>query len=208
MLKITKWTESLCIWIESEHQNRYPALYVLMFSCSLRMNYFFYEVEKASFKVYKAFIHLRYFPQNYSRKRSRNKQDGYFSCKEYLRRPILLISFLSCQSRYERNIWCASFVPLFVFVQMPSSSHLGSGPEKKIGHRRVDATGETTYKKVRVRFTSWVSSSKMYYQVRFSHIFQYTDFIFFYKCLLLRTLQSIFISVSHTFGPLYTYTHI
>ncbi|XP_056598795.1 phosphatidylinositol-4-phosphate 5-kinase, type I, gamma b isoform X2 [Triplophysa dalaica] len=33
-------------------------------------------------------------------------------------------------------------------TEMPSSSsHLGSGPEKKIGHRRVDATGETTYKK-------------------------------------------------------------
>ncbi|KAI4881710.1 hypothetical protein NFI96_031361, partial [Prochilodus magdalenae] len=31
---------------------------------------------------------------------------------------------------------------------MPSSScHSGSGPEKKIGHRRVDASGETTYKK-------------------------------------------------------------
>ncbi|KAI7809470.1 putative phosphatidylinositol 4-phosphate 5-kinase type-1 gamma [Triplophysa rosa] len=33
-------------------------------------------------------------------------------------------------------------------TEMPSSScHSGSGPEKKIGHRRVDATGETTYKK-------------------------------------------------------------
>ncbi|XP_072525250.1 phosphatidylinositol-4-phosphate 5-kinase, type I, gamma b [Salminus brasiliensis] len=33
-------------------------------------------------------------------------------------------------------------------TEMPSSScHLGSGPEKKIGHRRVDASGETTYKK-------------------------------------------------------------
>uniref|UniRef100_A0A4W4HJM6 PIPK domain-containing protein n=1 Tax=Electrophorus electricus TaxID=8005 RepID=A0A4W4HJM6_ELEEL len=32
--------------------------------------------------------------------------------------------------------------------QMPSSSsQSGSGPEKKIGHRRVDASGETTYKK-------------------------------------------------------------
>ncbi|TRY55235.1 hypothetical protein DNTS_032693, partial [Danionella cerebrum] len=32
--------------------------------------------------------------------------------------------------------------------EMPSSScHPGSGPEKKIGHRRVDASGETTYKK-------------------------------------------------------------
>ncbi|XP_050987433.1 phosphatidylinositol-4-phosphate 5-kinase, type I, gamma b isoform X3 [Labeo rohita] len=31
---------------------------------------------------------------------------------------------------------------------MPSSScHSSSGPEKKIGHRRVDASGETTYKK-------------------------------------------------------------
>ncbi|XP_022534563.1 phosphatidylinositol-4-phosphate 5-kinase, type I, gamma b isoform X1 [Astyanax mexicanus] len=33
-------------------------------------------------------------------------------------------------------------------TEMPSSScHPGSGPEKKIGHRRVDASGETTYKK-------------------------------------------------------------
>ncbi|KAL7851160.1 hypothetical protein AOLI_G00215160 [Acnodon oligacanthus] len=33
-------------------------------------------------------------------------------------------------------------------TEMPSSScHSGSGPEKKIGHRRVDASGETTYKK-------------------------------------------------------------
>ncbi|XP_076847428.1 phosphatidylinositol-4-phosphate 5-kinase, type I, gamma b isoform X5 [Brachyhypopomus gauderio] len=32
-------------------------------------------------------------------------------------------------------------------TEMPSSSHLGSGPERKIGHRRVDASGETTYKK-------------------------------------------------------------
>ncbi|XP_073765813.1 phosphatidylinositol-4-phosphate 5-kinase, type I, gamma b isoform X3 [Danio rerio] len=32
--------------------------------------------------------------------------------------------------------------------EMPSSScHSSSGPEKKIGHRRVDASGETTYKK-------------------------------------------------------------
>ncbi|XP_016388355.1 phosphatidylinositol 4-phosphate 5-kinase type-1 gamma-like [Sinocyclocheilus rhinocerous] len=33
-------------------------------------------------------------------------------------------------------------------TEMPSSScHSSSGPEKKIGHRRVDASGETTYKK-------------------------------------------------------------
>ncbi|XP_035384484.1 phosphatidylinositol-4-phosphate 5-kinase, type I, gamma b isoform X2 [Electrophorus electricus] len=33
-------------------------------------------------------------------------------------------------------------------TEMPSSSsQSGSGPEKKIGHRRVDASGETTYKK-------------------------------------------------------------
>ncbi|XP_066513507.1 phosphatidylinositol 4-phosphate 5-kinase type-1 gamma-like [Hoplias malabaricus] len=33
-------------------------------------------------------------------------------------------------------------------TEMPSSScHPGFGPEKKIGHRRVDASGETTYKK-------------------------------------------------------------
>ncbi|XP_051989679.1 phosphatidylinositol-4-phosphate 5-kinase, type I, gamma b isoform X2 [Xyrauchen texanus] len=33
-------------------------------------------------------------------------------------------------------------------TEMPSSScHLSFGPEKKIGHRRVDASGETTYKK-------------------------------------------------------------
>ncbi|XP_052404569.1 phosphatidylinositol 4-phosphate 5-kinase type-1 gamma-like isoform X2 [Carassius gibelio] len=33
-------------------------------------------------------------------------------------------------------------------TELPSSScHTSSGPEKKIGHRRVDASGETTYKK-------------------------------------------------------------
>uniref|UniRef100_A0AAY4EK42 PIPK domain-containing protein n=1 Tax=Denticeps clupeoides TaxID=299321 RepID=A0AAY4EK42_9TELE len=41
-----------------------------------------------------------------------------------------------------------SFSFTFFLSQMPSSSfHQISGPEKKIGHRRVDASGETTYKK-------------------------------------------------------------
>ncbi|KAG5847847.1 hypothetical protein ANANG_G00130540 [Anguilla anguilla] len=40
--------------------------------------------------------------------------------------------------------------------EMPSSSgHLGPAQGKKIGHRRVDASGETTYKKVP---SSWASS--------------------------------------------------
>lgn len=46
---------------------------------------------------------------------------------------------------------------LSVSEQMPSP--LGAGPahEKKIGHRRVDASGETTYKKARARFRLFLS---------------------------------------------------
>ncbi|KTF85744.1 hypothetical protein cypCar_00040703 [Cyprinus carpio] len=41
----------------------------------------------------------------------------------------------------------AAFKKTYI-TEMPSSScHSSSGPEKKIGHRRVDASGETTYKK-------------------------------------------------------------
>uniref|UniRef100_A0A8C2JJH5 Phosphatidylinositol-4-phosphate 5-kinase, type I, gamma b n=1 Tax=Cyprinus carpio TaxID=7962 RepID=A0A8C2JJH5_CYPCA len=44
---------------------------------------------------------------------------------------------------------------------MPSSScHSSSGPEKKIGHRRVDASGETTYKKVRLQSHTSVTVSQ------------------------------------------------
>lgn len=38
--------------------------------------------------------------------------------------------------------------PFFPSWQMPSPFGVGPAHEKKIGHRRVDASGETTYKKV------------------------------------------------------------
>lgn len=51
---------------------------------------------------------------------------------------------------FSPNLCVANSTSLFLSDQMPSP--LGAGPahEKKIGHRRVDASGETTYKKARM----------------------------------------------------------
>lgn len=45
---------------------------------------------------------------------------------------------------------------------MPSPFGAGPAHEKKIGHRRVDASGETTYKKVRFGFSVSLSLSLLY----------------------------------------------
>lgn len=56
-------------------------------------------------------------------------------------------------------IWNSHFSPP---EQMPSPFGVGPAHEKKIGHRRVDASGETTYKKAGVSSVSLFSPTALH----------------------------------------------
>lgn len=63
------------------------------------------------------------------------------------RLPLLFPSLVCILSLIGRNVFSATSRTCFSFRQMPSPFGVGPAHEKKIGHRRVDASGETTYKK-------------------------------------------------------------
>lgn len=73
------------------------------------------------------------------------------------------------------------YIPFLSLWQMPSPFGVGQAHEKKIGHRRVDASGETTYKKVdfalclkyclKLCFASW------FHQLRSTHTLLWCSFL-------------------------------
>lgn len=59
-----------------------------------------------------------------------------------------LHSSIQCSLNGSNAYYTHFAFPLLSLWQMPSPFGASQGHEKKIGHRRVDASGETTYKKV------------------------------------------------------------
>lgn len=80
---------------------------------------------------------------------------GYFTLHTHVPvtfpSSVLVCCMVQLPFASNKTIYCLIYMQHFLLLsscQMPSPFGAGTAHEKKIGHRRVDASGETTYKKV------------------------------------------------------------